>query len=367
VLPYHPKPQSVISFVGPFPPPVHGQSLVTLKLHDAFVAAGLEVFRIDTGEGGTGKAGIIMRMAGFLKALVRIATRRANAVYLSVNSGSGIWLTSALAFAARITGQGLVCHLHSSRYGREHVPGFAFLVRCAGKSALYLTNCDDMATELVHRYPGIGRARGYGNAGFVDHGLLALPARGQRAGITLGHMSNLSLSKGVGRAIDLLRLARGADLPVSLLLAGPFAEAEAERLVAASRDEFGDSLVYLGPVYGEAKIDFFARTDIFVFPTHYINEAGPLVNLEAMAAGAPVISTAQCCIPSTLAHGGGVALDRSVDFAAAALPFVEQFARSRETMPGAARRRFEELLREQRATEAWLIDQLRNGVANDES
>ena len=48
---------------------------------------------------------------------------------------------------------------------------------------------------------------------------------------------------------------------------------------------------YWGRRYGSEKDVFWKDADIFVFPTYYHNECFPLVILEAMEQGLPVIST----------------------------------------------------------------------------
>jgi glycosyltransferase involved in cell wall biosynthesis len=52
-----------------------------------------------------------------------------------------------------------------------------------------------------------------------------------------------------------------------------------------------------GKKYDEDKAHFFTHSDVFVFPTFYHNECFPLVLLEAMAYGLPVVSTLEGGIP----------------------------------------------------------------------
>ncbi len=56
------------------------------------------------------------------------------------------------------------------------------------------------------------------------------------------------------------------------------------------------------PVIKEAKLNFFREAHIFVMPTFYPYEGQPLVLLEAMAAGLPIVTTRQGTIEETIIH-----------------------------------------------------------------
>jgi len=53
---------------------------------------------------------------------------------------------------------------------------------------------------------------------------------------------------------------------------------------------------YLGKKFGEEKERIFEKADIFVFPTFYDNECFPLVLLEAMQHGLPIVTTSEGAI-----------------------------------------------------------------------
>jgi glycosyltransferase involved in cell wall biosynthesis len=61
--------------------------------------------------------------------------------------------------------------------------------------------------------------------------------------------------------------------------------------------------VYQGKQYGDEKERFWNRADVFVFPTFYRNECFPLVVLEAMQHGVPVVTTAEGGIPDMVRDG----------------------------------------------------------------
>jgi glycosyltransferase involved in cell wall biosynthesis len=104
-------------------------------------------------------------------------------------------------------------------------------------------------------------------------------------------MSNLSCEKGLDTFIDCLRAARSVGLDLHAILAGPPTSSKAEKLIDEAKNDLGDLLTVLGPVSGASKDQFFKSIDVFLFPTRYKNEAQPLVILEAMSHGVPIVAT----------------------------------------------------------------------------
>lgn len=58
-----------------------------------------------------------------------------------------------------------------------------------------------------------------------------------------------------------------------------------------------DTVVFHGFVNGMEKDRLFKKTNIFIFPTRYKNEAFPLSILESLAYGVPIIATDEGSIP----------------------------------------------------------------------
>jgi glycosyltransferase involved in cell wall biosynthesis len=84
---------------------------------------------------------------------------------------------------------------------------------------------------------------------------------------------------------------------VRFILAGPTLSSSFERQIKRLISDLKliDYFDIVGAVYGSVKEKLFLNSDIFVFPSH--NEAFPLVNLEAMRAGTPVVSSNVGSIP----------------------------------------------------------------------
>lgn len=101
---------------------------------------------------------------------------------------------------------------------------------------------------------------------------------------------------------------------------------------------------YEGPKYGEEKEEYWRSSDVFVFPTYYFNECFPLVILEAMQHGLPVVSTTEGAVPDMVADGvnGFVCERKDVSGLAGALERLITDAALRMRMGEVGRKRYEE-------------------------
>jgi glycosyltransferase involved in cell wall biosynthesis len=165
------------------------------------------------------------------------------------------------------------------------------------------------------------------------------PRLGDSGGVmTIGHLSNLCFEKGIGTVLDIFAELRAKGLPVRLVLAGPARSKDVAALIDRARNEFGDAVVYCGAVHGEDKWAFFREIDIFLFPTRYKIEAQPVVVLEALSFGRPVIAYGRGCIPGMIGTEGGQVIDVDDPFVSQAVSILENWVHEPDVFQQQAQR-----------------------------
>ena len=123
--------------------------------------------------------------------------------------------------------------------------------------------------------------------------------------VNLLFLSNLIPSKGVYVLLDACRILKDKGLDFQCnFVGGETKEIDRARFEAEVQKRGLEGMVrYEGPKYGEEKEEYWRSSDVFVFPTYYFNECFPLVILEAMQHGLPVVSTTEGAVPDIVADG----------------------------------------------------------------
>jgi glycosyltransferase involved in cell wall biosynthesis len=108
-------------------------------------------------------------------------------------------------------------------------------------------------------------------------------------GLHIGFMGRITVDKGIEY---LIRAFRAIDDPrARLLIAGDYATVAGGSNIAQLRREAGDDqrIRFTGLLRGDAVRDFYASIDVFALPS--ISESFGIVQVEAMMAGIPPVST----------------------------------------------------------------------------
>ncbi len=192
--------------VGIVPPPVTGMTLVTEKIVQQLQSTGpLTFWNWSPGHQPTRARFHTMRVLHTLGCVLRMLANgrvAGNRLYLLANSRSGLLLTVVLATLARLLGYRLYLHHHTYGYIDRHNAAMAWVVRQMRSNGVHIVHCPRMVDDFRRQYSAARRfLTMYPSVVSLECGQ---PRSAPREPFCLGVLSNLTLDKGVGLAIETL-------------------------------------------------------------------------------------------------------------------------------------------------------------------
>jgi glycosyltransferase involved in cell wall biosynthesis len=132
------------------------------------------------------------------------------------------------------------------------------------------------------------------------------PGRAEASGtITVLYLSTLVESKGILVLLRSLPKVLSARKDVRFIVAGGWSWDSAEVKPRVDRflsqEKYANAVSFIGPVQGNEKLRVLQAADLFVLPT--LVDTAPLVLLEAMRAGLPIVATDVGAIPEIVSDG----------------------------------------------------------------
>ena len=342
-----------ILVVGPLPPPSHGVSVMTRALLDSMPGDRYEVLHLDTADrrgvanigrldpGNLWRAG--MHGTRFLSVL---ASHTVDVVYAPIAPNVLGFLRDALfAGPALLRGLPVIMHLHGGGYRpllRESPAPVRRLVRSVMGRASSAIVLGDALTSMLDGAVNPDRID------VVPNGVADIAAAGgyrERAcdgRLRVLFLGNLIPGKGYVELLEAVQLLLDEGVDIDVTFAGGIAEGSVHARALASIRYGEDRIRFTGPVDDAEKSRLLMRSDVLALPTYYEHEAHPLVILEAMSAGIPVVSTHHAAIPETVLDGttGLLVATRDVRALAGALHSLAATPDVRAAMGRAGRERY---------------------------
>lgn len=288
---------SRIWIVGPRPAAANGQSLYTQEMAARLERLG-EVRWLPIGPGVGNKV-----VAALINPLTLLFfCRDDDRLYLTPPGNRGLWLFLPTVLAVRALGRHALVHHHSFRaLNLARAPlSTRLLVSLGGRRQRHVLLCERMRSLFLERFsadcPGLGTLT-LSNAHLFPE--LPMPPSPTPVGV-IGCMSVLTREKGIDHLLAVFERVLNARPDARLILAGPVADPALMSEIDAAIARHPGAISYRGPVSGASKAEFFRDISIFAFPTRLVDEADPLVLLEAYGAGRDVISTVTGCIEERL-------------------------------------------------------------------
>jgi len=229
-----------------------------------------------------------------------IATARpADIVHVHLSTGASFYRKLGVLEAARLRRLTTVVHVHGSRFMEFYAQS------SSGRARLIRRVFDRAGAVIVLSGAWRDFVRGISSNPNVHilHNGTTRSMFGPRADngdeVVISSMGRLGSRKGTWDLLEAFkRLA--AEMPnVRLVLGGDGEIDKARRIV--EREGLGGRVTIAGWLSGSEKLDAFNRTDIYALPSYH--EGLPASIVEAMAAGAPILSTPVGGIPEAVIEG----------------------------------------------------------------
>lgn len=341
------------------PPPINGLTLISERVLRSFIAANCHVETIRLAPAGIGRKSRLARRAlrgwhaiyTYISLIrhVRALPRQRSAFYIAISGGFGKIFELPTLAIARMLGCSIVIHHHSFAYLHKQSWLCQLVLWTAGRNSIQICLGKSMERRLNSLY-GLRLTYTVSNAMFLPELEAEPDARRfvcECREICLGFLGNIEPAKGIFEFIETVRILKRRGAVIRAVVAGPFVDAAVQKEVLSRTSDLAE-ISFIGPVFGDSKRDFFKSIDILLFPTAYVNEAEPVVILEALASAVVVFASergcigdllcgdlAVCCLPH--AEFSGRAAELTIWLASSAQDRVDMARRARARAEQAAR------------------------------
>lgn len=307
--------ESELLIIGPTPPPLHGVAVAIQTLLQSELVKRFHTCHLDLADrrgiqhvNKPDLHDIILFVRQWLKLVGMIINACPAVSYLVLSQSTiGFLRDSLLIWPVYLRGSHVVLHLHGGNF-QEWFLGCSGVMRIYVKAVLRcVTRAIVLGESLKRQFEGLVDEE---RIAVVPNGIdwsstvmrQNVPRSGSRFRIL--HLSTLSHLKGALIFLQAVPFVVQQRKDVEFILAGPWSHVEDKQWADSfiRQHELETHVSLSGQVDGAGKRALFDSSDIFVFPGVQ-QEGQPLVVIEAMAAGIPVIFTDRGCLRDTVPDG----------------------------------------------------------------
>lgn len=347
-----------VLFIVPLPPPVHGSSMVSQGIKESYVlneafdmdfvnlSTSRKVEEIDKRSWTLYARKAVRFVSAYAKTFWLLATRQYDLCYLAITChGVGFLKDAPFVLLCKLLGHKVVIHQHNKGMANDvDRPIYRWLLPMVYRNTRVIL----LSWRL---YPDIEKVVKREQVMICPNGI---PDTNSEMTSTERHndvphmlfLSNLIVSKGVLVLLDALKILKERGYRfVCDFVGGETKELDGRRFAQEIETRGLDGIaVYHGRKYGKEKDTFLRMAEMFVFPTYYFNECFPLVILEAMMYGLPVITTDEGGIRDEVKDGinGFVVKPQDATALANAIQRILEDEKARKAMGTEGRRMFKE-------------------------
>lgn len=290
------------------PPPNHGASFMNyLIVNNKEINKHFSINYIDTNTANTLnelRRIKLRRLVGILKCYIlfiyKILLHKPNIIYFTI-SPSGIGFIKDLPFVliAKLSNVRLLIHMHGRgvKSGSEKNKIMYRLYKWVFGSNHVIVLSNKLKSDVstftpdTHLYVLANGVKGVSRQHYEKVRISQYREQSTNSKVSILFLSNMKQEKGIFDLLEACNILKNSGYDFSCVYAGPWVWPAEEKLFNHAVKSLGlqETVKYIGPRYGNDKYIKMLNADILAFPS--INEAFPLVVLEALSAGCPIVAT----------------------------------------------------------------------------
>jgi|SRR5579884_248399 len=293
--------------IGPIPPPTHGVTASTrFALENRQLRQAFDVSHVDTSDrrdlrniGKVDVQNLLLALRHVGAMLIQLRGRR-GIVYLPLSNGIAFFRDSLFILAASLLRWKVAVHLHCGDFDRFYKTAGTFLRRWIRFTMKHVGSAGVLGDSLRPNLKAlVPHDRIVVIANGVDDVALHAPAgRSPRPSASILFLSHLRRRKGVVEA-TLAALKVIEEMPEArFIFAGEWLDRDLEKELREKTASVA-AIRFLPAVQSPRKEELLMTSSIFLFPP-VLSEGQPLVLLEALAAGLPIVTTNRGAIAETV-------------------------------------------------------------------
>ena len=292
-----------ILFIMQLPPPIHGASVmndcikksndINNQFHCTFINLSTSKKINQIGHFSISK--IILFINIFIKTFYHLLFKKFDLVYVTISPfGIGFIKDSIIVLLLKIFRKKIIFNLHgkgikkfyrNSNYLMKKYCQFIFNKSFTIHLSKNLMNDTSDFKNISEHF-------------FIPNAIMKLDLKDievnkNKEYLQILFLSNLIESKGVTTILEAAKiLVDESNTNFRVKFAGNFESNEYQNFFNdyVQKNSLNKYIKYVGPKYNNEKSQIFMESDIFAFPTYYPNESFPLVNIEAMQFGLPIVT-----------------------------------------------------------------------------
>lgn len=342
-----------ILFILHLPPPVHGAALVgsyvkaSNRINDSFECKYINLSASKSID-AIGKVGL-KKSLFFVNLLwstfTSVLTKRYDLCYVTVtSSGTAFYKDFMVVTILKLFRKKILLHFHNQGVEKgtraNKINRYLYQFVLGGKRTRVILLSPNLYYD-VKRY--VDQKRVYYCANGISPYNGEMLVKKMIGPTRILFLSNMMVAKGVYVLLEACSLLKKQNVPFECHFVGAWMDiTEADFAAKLKELDLSDRVFAHGRKYGQEKDAYYQQSDIFVLPT--LNEAFPLVILEAMQFALPVIASEEGGIPDIVSNNqtGYTVPKNDPQQLAAKLETLIHDASLRQEMGIAAKKRFEE-------------------------